>query len=193
MQQEMKAEGSLVTDPMAIGPYLGGAALLSFPVFYWQEAVSSWYGLLFLLLLFLAALEDGRTGYISDAWSLAIAALGAVRLAFFGSLEDAAGAFGVSLIFAAVCFGGKWILKRGIMGEGDIFFAGAAALWLSGAEVLLFLWIAFVAGGLAAAVLLLTGRKARSEGVAFAPFLALGGGVTYVFGAEMLRWYASFF
>lgn len=193
MQQEMKAEGSLVIDPMAIGPYLGGAALLLFPVFYCLEAVSSWYGLLFLLLLFLAALEDGRTGYISDAWSLAIAALGAVRLAVLGSFEDALGALGVSLIFAAVCLGGKWILKRDIMGEGDIFLAGAAALWLSGAEVFLFLWIAFVAGGLTAALLLLTGRRSRSEGMAFAPFLALGGGAAYVLGAEILRWYASLF
>lgn len=191
MKEEITAEGPAWAGPTEVLPFVGGAALLAFPLFYWQDAVSAWSGLLFLALLFCAALEDGRTGYISDSWSLALAAGGFAHWLWKGALTDLLGAAGICLLFGAVYLAGRVLTGEEILGEGDIFFSGAAALWLSGWEMLLFLWIAFVLGGIAAAAVLAMGRKKRNEGLPFVPFLALGGGAAYVLGGDILRWYLS--
>jgi leader peptidase (prepilin peptidase)/N-methyltransferase len=51
---------------------------------------------------------------------------------------------------------------------------GAFLGWRAG---LFALFVAVLAGGVVAALLLLTGRKGRKDAVPFGPFLALGGAV----------------
>jgi leader peptidase (prepilin peptidase) / N-methyltransferase len=77
------------------------------------------------------------------------------------------------------------------MGLGDVKLAGllGAALGLAVIPALL---VAFAAGAVAGAVLLVRlGRRARSIGIPFAPFLAGGGLVGLWAGPQMLAWYAG--
>ena len=44
-------------------------------------------------------------------------------------------------------------------------------------------------GGIAAAFLLITGRKGRRDGIPFGPFLAVGGYIAFVAGAQLWQFY----
>ena len=50
-------------------------------------------------------------------------------------------------------------------------------------------WIAFLLGGIAAVVLLITRRKGRRDGIPFGPFLAIGGYVAFVAGTQLWQLY----
>ena len=79
------------------------------------------------------------------------------------------------------------ILVPGGMGWGDVYLTGFVGL-VTGLPGLLFaLFIAFVSGGLVAGALLVSGRRRRDDKMPLGPFLALGGGVTLLYGEEMLR------
>lgn len=154
-----------------------GLAAVSCPFFAGADALFLWSALIYGALLLGAAREDWRTGYISDGWSAALALLGGVRWALAGTWTDLFGAAGVCLFFGALAR----LFPDG-MGEGDLFLAGAAALWLSWRGCALFLWGAFAAGGLCGAALVLTGRKRLSDGMPFAPCLAAAAFAAYVRG-----------
>jgi leader peptidase (prepilin peptidase)/N-methyltransferase len=54
---------------------------------------------------------------------------------------------------------------------------------------LLSILLSVLVGGLLAATLLATGRKARKDPLPFGPFLALGGIVSVFWGESLLAWY----
>lgn len=143
-----------------------------------SAARSPWSGAVFVLLLAGAAWEDGRTGYISDVWSLALAAGGLSRWITGGSWPDL---FAAGLLFLTLCV----LARCGAAGGGDAPLAGAAALWLPWEGTLLFAWGACVLGGLAGAALLLMKRKRLRDGLPFAPFLCLSGGAAYVWSETL--------
>jgi leader peptidase (prepilin peptidase) / N-methyltransferase len=79
------------------------------------------------------------------------------------------------------------------MGMGDVKLAGIMGLYLGSAVVPAML-VAFLTGSLAgAAVLAREGRSGRKVGIPFAPFLALGGIVGLLVGAELLDLYTERF
>ncbi len=149
-----------------------GAAVLC-PFFFMSGLMDLWWSLLLWVLLLFPAAEDGATGYVSDGWSLALGLAGAVYHFF----DPAAGNGFLSVIL--ILSGLYWSFP-GSMGEGDLFLAGAASLWLSLPASILFLWISFVTGGIAGAFLILFKRRKITEGIPFIPFLCLGGGMAYV-------------
>jgi len=55
--------------------------------------------------------------------------------------------------------------------------------------ILVGMFLGIVAGGLVAAVLLITGKKKRREGIPFGPFLCLGAIAALLWGKDMLAWY----
>ena len=67
--------------------------------------------------------------------------------------------------------------------------ATALGIWLGWEAALIAVWIAFILGGIAAILLLVTGRKKRRDGIPFGPFLALGGYVAFVAGAQLWQLY----
>lgn len=149
-----------------------GAAVLR-PFFFMGGHMELWWSLILWVLLLFPAAEDGATGYISDGWSIALGLAGAAH-----HLIDPASGSGFFLVAAVM--GALYLSCPGSMGEGDLFLAGAAALWLSLPASILFLWIAFVTGGIAGLFLILCSVRSIKEGIPFIPFLCLGGGTAYV-------------
>lgn len=85
-----------------------------------------------------------------------------------------------ALLGGAIAFGlvlALALLGRGSLGYGDVKYSVACGLVVGASRVLLMLTFAFVAGGLAAAVVLATRARSRRDVVAFTPFLF--GGVLF--------------
>lgn len=97
------------------------------------------------------------------------------------SVLAGAGAF---LLFLAVA-----LVYPGGMGGGDVKLAGLVGLLVGFPGVLVALWLAAVSGGLAAAALLLLGKRGRKDPIPFGPFLALGAVAALLLGTEVARWY----
>ena len=97
------------------------------------------------------------------------------------------------MLLAAVTGGGILlflaIITRGGMGDGDIKFIAALGLWLGLEPILLTLFLAFVLGGLSSALLLLFKLKTRKDFIPFAPFIAIAGFISALYGVELIQWY----
>ncbi|HWR39420.1 MAG TPA: A24 family peptidase [Patescibacteria group bacterium] len=79
-------------------------------------------------------------------------------------------------------------LLSGGMGWGDVKLQTVIGFWLGLPLVLPATFIAFAAGGLVGAGLLLAKRHGRKDTIPFAPFLALGAMVTLFYGRELVSW-----
>ena len=77
------------------------------------------------------------------------------------------------------------------MGMGDVRLAAFMGIITGFPGVLISLLIGVVAGGLAAALLLLVGLKGRKDSIPFGPFLVLGAMVTLLYGADILSLYVG--
>lgn len=100
-------------------------------------------------------------------------------------LAAGGGAFAFLLVTALVYPAG--------MGMGDVKLAGVMGLYL-GVAVVPALLVAFVAGSLVGIVMLAReGAAARKKGIPFGPFLALGGLVGLLAGAELIDLYVQNF
>lgn len=143
--------------------------------FFWSPFVS------LTLLLLPPAWEDWKTGYVSDYWSVFLAAAGLGHNVFYSRLTDGF----ISCAFVLGLYGLLFLLAKHAMGAGDIFLSGAAALWLAPVSVPLFLFLSASSAAIAGMVLLFLGRMSRREGIPFCPFIALGGVAAY--GAEVFQ------
>lgn len=129
----------------------------------------------FVLFLAGAGLEDGLTGYISDAWSLLLGAFGLLTALLSGNLFLSL----LSALLAASIYGFLYFISRQSLGTGDIFLAAAAASWLTPLSCLLFIWLSSLSALFFVGIRMLTGRQHRGEPVWFGPFMALGGVLAY--------------
>jgi leader peptidase (prepilin peptidase) / N-methyltransferase len=101
------------------------------------------------------------------------------------SLIAGAGAF-TALLLAALAHPGG-------MGMGDVKLAGVMGLYL-GASIVPGLLLAFLLGSLVGiAIIAREGAAGRKKGVPFAPFMAAGGLVGLLFGADLIDLYARTF
>ena len=85
------------------------------------------------------------------------------------------------------------LVSGGGMGGGDMKLGAMLGAFLGWKLGLLALLLGVLAGGAVAVVLLLLGRKGRKEAIPFGPYLALGGAVALLWGADVLTWYLSRF
>lgn len=85
-----------------------------------------WLVALLLLLLLIAAIEDGWRLQISDWTSGAVAALAFLAIAMAGPIV---GLWQNFLLFVLVLAIGTAMFARGLMGGGDIKLLAASALW----------------------------------------------------------------
>ena len=97
-----------------------------------------------------------------------------------------------SLIGGAIGFGllllPHIIYPRG-MGAGDVKLAAMVGLMTGYPKVFVALFLAILAGGLVAALLLLLHLKKRTEPIPFGPFLATTALVTLLWGEVIYHWY----
>ena len=138
------------------------------------------------VLLWLSYL-DVRDGLLYDVITLPFAVVGFL-FSLMGVLMPVANAV-IGGTLCGVLFYCLYIAARGGLGGGDVKLAAGLGLWLGWEAAIVAVWIAFLLGGIAAAVLLITRRKGRRDGIPFGPFLAVGGYVGYVAGAELWRLY----
>lgn len=85
------------------------------------------------------------------------------------------------------------VASRGGMGGGDIKLAAIMGLFLGPRMVCLALFLAFLIGGMAAIALLVSGKKGSKDLVPFGPFLAMGGVMALLWGADIINWYVNFY
>lgn len=135
----------------------------------------SWARWFYLLFLLFPALEDARTGYVSDGWSLVLSVCGAL-------LMLSRGAFLLCLLTGVgmgALYGLLYLISRRSLGLADVFLAAGSSLWLLPMYGLLSLWLTSLAALLWCAFLLLRGRLGRRTEIRFVPFLAIGGALAY--------------
>ncbi len=85
------------------------------------------------------------------------------------------------------------LASRGGMGGGDMKLGAMLGAFLGWKIGLLAILVGVLSGGVVAVGLLLFGRKGRKEAIPFGPFLALGGAVAFLWGAQLLGWYLQHF
>lgn len=133
------------------------------------------FGLALTALLFAQfhALTDLAEGYIYD-WAVVVSvvaafilrfALGARQVVFHVAIGASVGWIPLALII---------LITRGGMGWGDANMMGGIGALLGWRMTLLALYGGFIAGGVAALIMLLSGKAERQDSLPLAPFLALG-------------------
>ena len=143
--------------------------------------------ILFPVLVSLSS-EDIKKTEIPYWCTGVIAALGVISTALSAVLpgkslwyEHLIGMFVISVPFAVFCY-------MGAMGGGDVQLTAAAGLVLGWAIVPSVL-IAMITGGVFGIIIKLTKKRAT---ICFGPFLSIGIAAGYLYGYEIIKWYASF-
>lgn len=147
-------------------------------------AAPDWLAAILLILLLVAAIEDGWRLQISDWTSGAIALAAFVAIGVNGPIV---GLWQNFLLFAAMLAIGTVMFARGWMGGGDIKLLAASALWFDLSSGWRLLVSIAVAGGIVALTVILLRNlpwpdKARQrvlllkprEGIAYGIAIALG-------------------
>lgn len=168
----------------ALGAGLGAVCALRF------SAPGAATALLYLAVLWAAALDDAAAGEIPDLWHAALLAAGAAACFTLPGpawWERALGlAAGVPLLVLSLCV-------EGAFGGGDIKLASACGLLLGWKLALLGLFIAVAAGGFYGGWLLLSHRAGPRSRFAFGPFLYAGAAAACLFGPALLGWWRGLF
>jgi leader peptidase (prepilin peptidase)/N-methyltransferase len=170
---------------------IGIGALFAF--LYWhygltiELVVTAFYCSVFILLL----LTDLAYGVIPNVVVYPTAILALIISIFLPGtgIVNAAIGGGIGFILFLLIV----IISRGGMGWGDVKMAALAGLVTGFPQVFLALFLAVVAGGLAAAALLLLRIKKRRESIPFGPFLSLATIATLLWGNNMVAWYLKLF
>lgn len=134
----------------------------------------SWARWGYLLFLLFPALEDARTGYVSDGWALWLALGGLLMMISRGEALYLATGAGMGALYGLL-----YLISKKSLGLADVFLAAASSLWLLPVYGLLSLWLTSLAALLWCAFLLLRGRLGRRTEIRFVPFLAIGGALAY--------------
>jgi prepilin peptidase CpaA len=132
------------------------------------------------IILVIAAVVDVRTFTISNRLNLCVAMLAPV---YWWSVSlplwpDAAVQLGAAAIVFVVLAG---LFYLGMMGGGDVKLAAALALWFSPPEILRFLVVMSIAGGVLTLVILVAHRLRSKQGRPQIPY-----GVAIAFGALVI-------
>lgn len=134
----------------------------------------SWARWVYLLFLLFPALEDARTGYVSDGWALWLALGGLLMMISRGEVLYLATGVGMGALYGLL-----YLISKKSLGLADVFLAAASSLWLLPVYGLLSLWLTSLAALLWCAFLFLRGRLGRRTEIRFVPFLAIGGALAY--------------
>lgn len=149
-----------------------------------QLALATLYTL-FLIIISVVDLERGRILNRLVYPGLALGLLAAPFVPQHYLLELLGGGlvgFGLLFLIAVAYPGG--------MGMGDVKLAAFIGLMVGFPGILVALFLSFVAGGIAAASLMLAGLKGRRDPIPFGPFLVMGGIVSMLYGETILTWTA---
>lgn len=175
---------------------LSGLILVTAPGVVWIFA---------LLVLLLISLIDFRHFFIPDEliWLLAFLGLISIFLKPPSFLRHYAMIFGWSsntsniwfnhlfgALVGVIFFGLLFYWGKGkIMGGGDVKLALALGWLLGWPDIAMALILTFLLGGLSGFILLLSRKKTVKDYLPLAPFLAIGVGLTVLFGYQIINGY----
>lgn len=172
----------------ALGRFWRDGKVSLFLWFLWLFlAFSLWLYSPFLALVWLLifpAIEDARTGFVSDAWALGIMIVGCFDALMMGRMWDAFLSFaGVTLFFVLL-----FVLARGAIGSGDVILSSAVAWWFSPLSAAFFVWFSFLSAAVFSVVLLCRRKQSLQSAIFFIPFISLGGVCAYGFSLSPWWW-----
>lgn len=158
--------------------------LLSFIDYKWQMIPDEGTLLLFVL-------------GIMSAFIWPIKAIGMKSISFLGHYAYLFGFQGspwtnrlLGAIIATAFFGLLILITKGRgMGFGDLKLSLALGLVFGWPDVAVIIGFAFIIGALVGIALLLSKKKTSKGAVPFVPFLALGAGLVFIFGYQIINWY----
>ena len=161
------------------------------PVKHLSSLLDYCLGYSFLCLLTLTAVMDYYTLEVRHRFIFLVGLLGILQHSLTGSptlFEMLVGFFAASLPLLLIS-----ILTQGSIGGGDIKLLASCGLMLGYSNVLLGTFLAIVIGGVYGIFLLTLGRKHKKDALPFVPFLAIGLGLSYLWGTSIISWYFSLF
>jgi leader peptidase (prepilin peptidase)/N-methyltransferase len=136
------------------------------------------------------AVTDAREYIIPDEFSVGGLVVG-LALAFApGRPEPLWAVVGAGLSFGlmyGVAVVGEWAFKKPALGGGDIKMMAMVGAFLGPLHALLTIFVGSLVGALIFGPISLKTKKL----VPFGVFLALGAAVVYIWGDELVRWYAT--
>lgn len=153
------------------------------------EVMAGW---VFAAVLLTVSVIDLYHQIIPDSILLAGTALGLPLIALhsFETLKwGIAAGLGGGIFMLAVAFIGSLIAGQEAMGCGDIKLTMLMGLFLGPRLLTVALLTSIMAGGLAGGILLISGRKQRSDAIPFGPYLALGALLALFWGTDIIEWY----
>lgn len=100
------------------------------------------------------------------------------------------GVFAGGLVLAISLLGGL-LFRKQAMGWGDIKLALFIGLVVGWPAVVISIYVTIIAGGLTAAVMMLSRRTRVGGYLAYGPFLALGGAMGLLWGRAIWLWYTG--
>lgn len=135
--------------------------------------------ILFYIFLILTAVKDIKERIISDILNIMIIILGVMKIIFFnGNFEKSIIGMGVFPLVFIIIYGYiSEILKKDVIGFGDIKFMGAAGFYLgySGIYNLIILYnTIFITAFIIVFPLLLLKKIKKEAEIPFAPFISAG-------------------
>ena len=135
--------------------------------------------ILFYIFLILTAVKDIKERIISDILNIMIIILGVMKIIFFnGDFEKSIIGMGVFPLVFIIIYGYiSEILKKDVIGFGDIKFMGAAGFYLgySGIYKLIILYnTIFITAFIIVFPLLLLKKIKKEAEIPFAPFISAG-------------------
>lgn len=150
-----------------------------------------WVAALLLLLLVLAALQDGWRLRISDWISGLVAILAFVALVLDGPVS---GLWQNFLLFAGVLAVGTFMFGRGWMGGGDIKLLAASSLWFNLSDGWRLLSAIAIAGGVETLVIMIVRRlpwsdAARSKVLLLSRRGLIPYGIAIALGVALMGWW----
>lgn len=102
------------------------------------------------------------------------------------------GIVGFSLLFL-ISFVGEKVMKKEVMGGGDIKLYGIIGLVLGIRLTFFSLFLAALFGSVVGVILMRSNLVKKDTPIPFGPFIALGSIVAYFYGVDILNWYAGLF
>ena len=153
--------------------------------------VPAWLAGLLLLLLALAAIQDGWRLRISD-WISGLIAIGAfAALVLDGPIS---GLWQNFLLFSAVLAIGTFMFGRGWMGGGDIKLLSASALWFNLSDGWKLLVAIAIAGGIEALLIIFVRRlpwsdAARGKALLLRRRGPIPYGIAIALGVALMGWW----
>jgi len=154
----------------------------------WQLPAALIYCSLFVVL-FITDLEQGILPHVIVYPGIALALTLALSNPLTGIVPnfiDCAAGLGLSFGFFFLLWAVPRIFKKSVLGFGDVGMAGLIGASVGFPQILVALYIAVLAGGITAALLIVFKVNKLNQPLQFGPFMASAGLITLFYGKEII-------